>query len=242
VLLINYLFNSYSIFTVLRYYNNMFPLSDDAPAPRFPIMMWLLIIANVFVFIRELMAPNIDIFISHYALIPSHVHFNDYTTLIPFVTAIFLHGGFLHILSNMWFLYIFGDNVEGELHPIGFLLLFLVAGIAGNVLQYSISPTSSIPLIGASGAIAGVLGCYYVLFPHARVKTLLFLFIFVTIIDISAVFVLGYWFILQLISGATSLSASSVAQGGIAFFAHIAGFIVGVLVGRFIKRQKVSYD
>ncbi len=218
----------------------MFPLSDDAKAPRFPIMMWLLIIANVFVFIRELMAPNIDTFISHYALIPSHVHFNDYLTLIPFVTAIFLHGGFLHILSNMWFLFIFGDNVEGELRPVGFLLLFLVAGIAGNVLQYLIMPTSSIPMIGASGAIAGVLGCYYVLFPYSRVKTLLFLFIFVTIVDISAPLVLGFWFILQLFSGATSLSATSVDQGGIAFFAHIAGFILGIIVGRAIR--ETSYE
>src|SRR5215469_15002097 len=112
----------------------MFPLSDDARATRFPIMMWLLIAANVFVFIQELISPNPDAFITHYALIPSQVHFNDYLTLIPFVTAIFLHGGFLHILSNMWFLFIFGDNVEDALGSITFLLLFLVAGIAGNLL------------------------------------------------------------------------------------------------------------
>jgi membrane associated rhomboid family serine protease len=215
----------------------MFPLSDSAKAPRFPIMMWLLIIANVFVFIREFMAPNIDAFISHYALIPAHVNFSDYMTLIPFVTAIFLHGGFLHILSNMWFLYIFGDNVEGELHPVGFLLLFIVAGIAGNLLQYSIMPTSTVPMLGASGAIAGVLGCYYILFPYSKVKTLLFLFIFVTIIDVSAPIILGYWFVLQLISGAGSLSATSLSQGGIAFFAHIAGFIFGLLVGWIVKKQ-----
>src|SRR5437868_15472420 len=108
----------------------MFPLSDDAPTTRFPIMMWLLIAANVYVFIRELMAPNIDVFVNHYALIPAHVQFNDYITLLPFITAIFLHGGFLHILSNMWFLYIFGDNVEDALGSVLFLLLFLVAGVA----------------------------------------------------------------------------------------------------------------
>jgi len=215
----------------------MFPLTDNAPAPRYPIMMWLLIGANVFVFIRELMAPNIDIFINHFALIPSHVQFNDYLTLLPFVTAIFLHGGFLHILSNMWFLYIFGDNVEGALGSILFLLLFLVSGIAGNLLQYAISPTTSIPMIGASGAIAGVLGCYYVLFPYAKVKTLLFLFFFVTIIDLAAPIMLGYWFILQIISGAGSLNVSDVNQGGIAFFAHIAGFIIGIFVGRIVKKQ-----
>src|SRR5258708_20543462 len=139
-------------------------------------MMWALIIANVFVFINELMTPNIDTFMKHYALIPSQVHFNEYITLLLFVTAIFLHGGFLHILSNMWFLFIFGGNVEGALHPVGFLLLFLLAGIVGNILQYVVMPTATIPMIGASGAIAGVLGCYYMLFPYSRVKTLLFLF------------------------------------------------------------------
>jgi membrane associated rhomboid family serine protease len=219
----------------------MFPLSDSARAPRFPIFTFLLIIANVFVFIKELVAPDPDTFIMHYALIPSHVHFNDYHTLLPFITAIFLHDGFLHILSNMWFLYIFGDNVEGELSPPGFILLFLVAGIAGNILQYLIMPGSNIPLIGASGAVAGILGCYYVLFPRAKVKTLIFLFFFVTLIDVSAPLILGYWFILQLISGATSLNQMASAQGGVAFFAHIAGFIIGLIVGWIIKRQRNQY-
>src|SRR5258708_17568150 len=103
----------------------MFPLSDDARASRFPIMMWLVICANVFVFIRELMAPNIDAFMTHYALIPAHVQFNEYITLIPFITAIFLHGGFFHILSNMWFLFIFCVNVERALGSVWFLLFFL---------------------------------------------------------------------------------------------------------------------
>src|SRR5579862_6930413 len=215
----------------------MFPLYDHIKAPRFPIMMWFLILINCVVFIYELLSPNIDTFINHYALIPSSVHLNEYLTLIPFVTAIFLHGGFLHILSNMWFLYIFGDNVEEVLGSILFLLLFLIAGIAGNLLQYAISPESSIPVIGASGAIAGILGCYYILFPHAKVKTLIFLFFFVTIIDLAAPIMLGYWFILQIISGASSLNVSNVNQGGVAFFAHIAGFIIGVFVGRFFRKQ-----
>lgn len=215
----------------------MFPLSDSVPAPRFPVMMWILILANVFIFVQELMAPNIDTFIAHYALIPSQVHLTQYETLLPFVTAIFLHGGFFHILSNMWFLFIFGDNVEGALTPIGLLLLFLVAGVAGNILQYFIMPNSSIPMLGASGAIAGVLGCYYKLFPYAKVRTLLFVFFFVTIIDISAPLMLGYWFVLQLISGAGSLSQTTSMQGGIAFFAHIAGFIIGILVGSMIKNR-----
>lgn len=217
----------------------MFPLSDTATAPRFPIMTWLLILLNSVAFIRELMAPNIDTFMSHYALIPAHVTFSNYLTLFPFITAIFLHAGFLHILSNMWFLYIFGDNVEDALSPLGLLALFLLAGIAGNILQYLIIPTATTPIIGASGAIAGILGCYYRCFPYAKVKTLLFIVFFVTIVDISAPLVLGYWFILQLILGIGSLSHVSAGQGGIAFFAHIAGFIVGLVVGKMARRRNI---
>lgn len=220
----------------------MFPLSDTARAQRFPIFTILLIIANIFVFIKEITAPDPDAFIMHYALIPTHVQFNDVSTLLPFVTAIFLHGGFFHILSNMWFLWIFGDNVEGELSPPGFIFLFLVAGIIGNILQFVIMPGTSIPMLGASGAVAGILGCYYRLFPQSRVKTLIFLFFFVTIVEISAPIMLGYWFILQLISGATSLSQTVSDQGGIAFFAHIAGFIVGLLVGKYVKTQRREPD
>jgi rhomboid family protein len=212
----------------------MFPLSDSAKAPRFPFMMWFLIAVNVFVFIQELLAPDIDKFVTRYALTPSHVNPGDYHTLLPFVTAIFLHGGFLHILSNMWFLFIFGDNVEGALNPFYFLLLFLVSGVTGNFFQYAVSPHSSISIIGASGAIAGILGCYFILFPTSKVKTLIFLFFFVTIIDIYAPIMLGYWFVLQLISGVGSLAHTSINQGGIAFFAHIAGFIVGMFAGKFV--------
>lgn len=214
----------------------MFPLSDDAKTTRFPFMTWLLIIANVFIFIQELLSPDSAVFVSQYALIPSHIHVTDYRTMLPFITAIFLHGGFMHILSNMWFLFIFGDNVEEALNPFGFLFLFLLSGITGNLLQYAITPHSSIPILGASGAIAGVLGCYYVLFPYSRIKTLLFLFFFVTILDISAPIMLGYWFILQLISSAGTLAPQSVNQGGVAFFAHIAGFVIGLLIGKMSKR------
>src|SRR6185437_12433548 len=136
----------------------MFPLSDGFKSSKFPFMTWLLIAINAAAFIYEIMTPDIDSFINHYALVPSHVDFTNYITLIPFVTAIFLHGGFLHILSNMWFLFIFGDNVEEAFSPGGYLLLFLISGILGNLLQYAIMPHSSIPVLGASGAIAGVLG------------------------------------------------------------------------------------
>lgn len=218
----------------------MFPLYDSIKAPRFPLMMWVIILINCTVFIYEIIDPHIDSFINQYALIPSHVHFNEYITLIPFITAIFLHGGFFHILSNMWFLFIFGDTVETEISSFGFLLLFLLSGILGNVLQYAIMPHSAIPILGASGAIAGVLGCYYKLFPYAKVKTVLFLFFFVTVFDINAPLILGYWFLLQLISGIGSLFPTSVDQSSVAFFTHIAGFIVGILAAKMMRKTPVA--
>lgn len=214
----------------------MFPLSDSIPARRFPILNLLIIAATVFVFVQQLFSPDPEAFIQAYALVPSSVHFNDVITLLPFVTAIFLHGGFLHIISNMWFLWVFGDNVEGTAGFLLYPVTYFAAGIAGNIVQYSIFPTSSIPMLGASGAVAGVLGAYYVLFPHAKIKTLVPIFGFVTIAEISAPFMLGYWFVLQIFSGVASVSAIATSFGGIAFFAHVAGFITGVLIARvFIK-------
>jgi len=214
----------------------MFPISDSIPARRFPFFTLFVILLTAYVFAQELLAPNQITFINVNALIPSKINFSEYITLLPFITAIFLHAGFLHILSNMWFLWVFGDNVEDRLSPIIFLLLYMTAGIAGNLAQYFLMPDSSIPMLGASGAVAGILGCYYILFPHSKIRTLVFIFFFVTIIDISAPVMLGYWFILQLVSVAGSLPASA-NQGGVAFTAHIAGFIVGLIFGVLFKRK-----
>lgn len=172
-----------------------------------------------------------------YALVPSLVNFSNTATLLPFVTAMFLHGGILHILSNMWFLIVFGDNVNDALSPFGFLLLYFSAGVIGNFVQYMFTPGSNIPMLGASGAVAGILGAYYVLFPHSKIKTLVFILFFVTIIEISAPLMLGYWFILQLFSGAASAPTLGNEQGGVAFFAHIAGFVVGLVFGYFYKNK-----
>ncbi len=209
----------------------MFPLSDSIKAKSFPFLNYLIIGITIYVFIQQLIASDPEAFITQYALIPTDVNFNDYRTLLPFVTSIFLHGGILHILSNMWFLFVFGDNVNDRLSPIGFLLLYLTAGIVGGLAQYAFMTTESIPMLGASGAVAGILGCYAVLFPHAKIKTLIFIVFFVTFVDISALLMLGYWFILQLASGVGSLGDMGSGEGGVAYIAHIAGFIVGLIWG-----------
>jgi membrane associated rhomboid family serine protease len=215
----------------------MFPLYDTIKATRFPFLNWTIVLFTVFVFIQQLLAADPESFIMQFALVPANVNFSDFTTLLPFVTAIFLHGGLMHILANMWFLVVFGDNVNDALSPVGYLLLYFGAGIIGNIVQYMFSPGSVVPMIGASGAVAGILGCYYVLFPYAKIKTLIFIFFFVTIVEISAPILLGYWFILQIISGASAIPMISADTGGVAFFAHIAGFIVGLSFGFFYKNR-----
>lgn len=214
----------------------MFPISDSIKADKFPFFTIGLIILTVYVFFQQLITPDPDAFIAAYTLIPSHVNFSNFATLIPFVTAIFLHGGFLHIISNMWFLWIFGDDVEAHLPRFVYFLLYFIAGIVGNFIQYILMPSSNIPMLGASGAVAGILGCYFVLFPYSKIKTVIFIFFYFTIMDISAPIMLGYWFVLQLISGAASLPFIG-SQGGVAFFAHIAGFLCGVLVGTMFKSR-----
>jgi membrane associated rhomboid family serine protease len=216
----------------------MFPLSDSLKPTRFPFINWLVVGITIYIFIQQILAPDQLAFINQYALIPSTVDFNNYETLIPFVTSIFLHGGILHILSNMWFLIIFGDNVDARLTPLGYLTLYILAGVVGGVSQYMFMQNETIPMLGASGAVAGILGCYAVLFPHSQVKTLIFIVFFVTIINVSAPILLGYWFILQLISGANTFGELGANQGGVAYIAHIAGFIVGVLFGLLNKNRR----
>ena len=211
----------------------MFPLSDTDKAERFPIVTIGIILLNIYVFYLQITSPNPDAFIQTYALIPSTVNFADPTTLLRFVTAMFMHGGFLHIISNMWFLWIFGDNVESYLGRVQYLLFYLFAGLVGNFLQFFLMPTSAIPMLGASGAIAGVLGAYFILFPGHKVKTLLpVLFIFV--VDLPAILVLGYWFVLQVLSGFESLPGAA-NTGGVAFFAHIGGFVTGMILAKLFK-------
>jgi membrane associated rhomboid family serine protease len=209
----------------------MIPIKDSHPASRFPFWTVLIIALNVYVFFLEMTTPDQQAFINQYALIPSLIDPSNYNTFLPFITSQFLHGGFLHIISNMLFLWVFGDNVEDRLGFFFFPIFYLLSGAIGGLAQFALDPTSTIPMIGASGAVAGVLGAYFALFPHHKVKTLVPILGLFTFIDIPASFMLIYWFVTQLFSGAGSLALSSSQDvGGIAYFAHIGGFVFGWLV------------
>ncbi len=215
----------------------MLPLRDHNPSHTFPVVTILLIAANAYGFFRELTALNIEALISQYALVPAAVDIGQFETLLPFFTSMFLHGGWLHLLSNMWFLWIFGDNIEERFGRIRYLLFYLAAGIAAGLAQYAVDPASQIPMLGASGAVAGVLGGYWVFFPRHTIDTLVPVFGFVRIIPLPAMVMIGYWFLIQLFSGVGSLATQTAAAGGIAFFAHIGGFIVGVIFAALSRRR-----
>lgn len=218
----------------------MFPISDSARSNRIPFISLFLIAVNLLVFFQELQSPSLSVFISQYALIPSKISFSNLQSLTSFITSAFLHGGFFHLFSNMWFLWIFGDNVEAKIGRIKFLLLFLLCAIVGNVFQYLINPSSSIPMIGASGAVSGVLGAYLVFFPRSQIKTALLFLVFLNIVNIPAFIYIVYWFVLQLFAGIFSLSFS-FQSGGVAFFAHIGGFVTGFYFAKRLNVKKPDY-
>lgn len=219
----------------------MIPLKDNQTTGRFPVMTVLLIIINCYIFYLEYSTPDIDLFFTKYALIPALVNWQDPTTLIPFITAMFLHGGLFHLLSNMWFLWIFGDNVEDAFSWL-YLPIYLLGGIVGSLLQYVMSPDSALPIVGASGAIATVLGAYFVLFPRNTISTFVPIFFFITFVNIPAFLALGYWFFLQLFNGSTSLALTSSSEGGVAYFAHIGGFITGVVAALILASTTKKYE
>ena len=222
----------------------MIPLHDDIPSRRRPIVTWLLILANILAFSYELTlgqgAP--EAFFYTWAVIPHEVTAAwrslwggrvDLEAFVPVFTAMFLHGGWLHIGSNMLYLWIFGDNVEERLGHWGFLVFYLVAGVAATALQVGLNPASTVPNLGASGAIAGVLGAYLLLYPDARVLTLVFLGFFLTTIRISALWLLGIWFALQAVRGFAEIGSAD--GGGVAWWAHVGGFVVGMIVGAILR-------
>jgi membrane associated rhomboid family serine protease len=217
----------------------MFPIRDTIPSQNFPVATLGLILFNVLVFLFELTLPkdHLDLYFQTYGLVParySQVQWTDPADVIrqdlwPFLTMMFLHGGWIHLLGNMWSLYLFGDNVEDRMGTIGFLIFYLFCGLAAAGVQFASDPHSQVPSIGASGAIAGVMGAYLVLFPHARIITLIPIFIFPFIVEIPAVLYLGFWYISQLFNGAIAIH-SDVDYGGIAWWAHVGGFTTGILL------------
>lgn len=215
----------------------MIPLKDSHPAGIFPFWTIAIIALNILVFFTQLSAPDLEAFIYQYALIPSTIDFGNWSSLIPFVTSQYLHGGILHIASNMLFLWVFGDNVEGKLGSIFFPIFYTLTGIVGGLAQYMLAPYSDIPMLGASGAVAGVLGAYFAMFPHHTIKTLVPVFGFVSVVNIPASVMLVYWFITQLFSGVGSVAAGAGELGGVAYLAHIGGFVTGWLIGSSFKRN-----
>ncbi len=225
----------------------MIPLRDENTSTTVPVVTRGLIVVNSVFFLYELLlGPDLGDFLFAWGMVPLRVHqalaFGSEPLTFPafsFLTSMFLHGGWLHLLGNMWYLWIFGDNVEDRLGHGRFLLFYLGSGLVAGAVQYLTHPLARVPTVGASGAIAGVLGAYAVAFPRARVVTLVPLFPFFQVVALPALVVLGLWFALQFFSGALSLASTS-AGGGIAFWAHIGGFAFGFLVMRVAGRRRSS--
>jgi len=212
----------------------MFPVGDDNSQRRtFPTVTITLIVLNVLVFLAELGGG--DQFITEWAFVPSRFSQDPGANIATIFSAMFMHGGWLHLFGNMLFLWIFGDNVEDRFGHVKFLIFYLLAGIAATFAQYWVSPESGIPNVGASGAIAGVLGAYILMFPQSRVNVLLGR----QIVAMPAFAVLGMWIVLQLVSGVGTIAATDESAGGIAYMAHIGGFVSGVLM-TFLFRGRES--
>jgi membrane associated rhomboid family serine protease len=239
----------------------MIPLKDDVPSRSLPFGTVALIALNVVAFLYQLSlgmdarGPGADAaaaFVSEFGVIPCRLTHSCPGTLVriaddfphPWVTVLtsmFLHGGLLHVGGNMLYLWIFGDNVEDTLGHGRFLFFYLVSGVAAAVGQTLVSPTSSVPMIGASGAVSGVLGAYLLLFPHATILTLVTFGFFIKFLHVPALIVLGFWIVLQLLNGYFTVSAQSMGRGetgGVAWFAHIGGFLAGMLLLLLIRPRQ----
>ena len=218
----------------------MIPLRDVIPTRTTPHVTITLVVVNVLVFLYQLsLGEAANQFVFEYGLVPA------YFAWVNVLTSMFLHGGLMHAGGNMLYLWIFGDNVEDRMGHGRFLVFYLLCGVAAALAQTMINPNSAIPMVGASGAIAGVMGAYFVLHPHSRIVTLLPLGFFTQIVEIPAIFYLGFWFLLQFLSGLGSLADSGARSGGgVAFWAHIAGFaagLVGVFLFRRPERERVEW-
>jgi len=217
----------------------MIPLRDVIPSRTTPYITVTIIILNALAWFYELALPRnvLPLFLQFYGVVPADFRA---TTL---VSSMFLHGSWSHVIGNMWYLWIFGDNVEDRVGHGRFIVFYLLCGIAAALGQIAMDPSSTLPTIGASGAIAGVMGAYFVLYPNSRVLTLVFIFFYVEIFELPALVLLGFWFLIQLFSaGAIAVTANSQGSGGVAFVAHVAGFIFGMIAVFVLKKRLTQMD
>src|SRR5208282_4185046 len=224
----------------------MLPIRDDQPRYSTPFVTWFLIGLNLAIFFFEwsLDPRSLNLIIHQFGVVPYHTaaflggsHWYSLGAIVlPFFTSLFLHGSWMHVIGNMWFLYIFGDNVEDYLGHFKYLVFYLIAGLIAMATQVAIYPQSNVPTVGASGAIAGVLGAYFILYPRARVLTWFFVFV----LYLPAWIVLGEWFVLQFLAGASTLSAANASRdvGGVAVWAHVGGFVAGVLMIKLFPERR----
>jgi membrane associated rhomboid family serine protease len=233
----------------------MFPIRDDQPRFSTPYVTYFIIALNVLVFLFELsisaQGPRaLDALVFQFGVVPQHFeqalagspYFTVPGTFLTILTSMFLHAGFLHIIGNMWFLWIFGDNIEDYLGHFLYLIFYLLCGVVASLTHILLNPGSTLPSVGASGAIAGVMGAYILLYPKARVLTLVVLIVFFTFWWIPAWVFLGYWFLIQfLLANATTVSSAHQTSGGIAFWAHVGGFVAGlILIKVFPQRRRIN--
>lgn len=221
----------------------MIPLRDSTRSQTFPIVTVILIVINLYLFLKQSLSSSLEMerFIINYAFIPAELterikSLSFFGFLYPpLVTSIFLHGGWFHVFFNMLYLWIFGDNIEDRLGHLRFLFFYLFLGIAANLVYYITVTTSPIPLVGASGAIAGILGGYLITFPKAKITTLFFVFFFAFLRKIPAIFFLLFWFVIQILNG---INNAGVTGSSVAWWAHIGGFIIGLVLMPLISRRK----
>jgi len=215
----------------------MIPLRDSNPSGTVPVVTITLIVINGIMWLYELsLGPGAETFVNEYGLTPvklvSYYRFEGGFTanaLTPLFTSMFMHGGWLHIIGNMWFLWVFGDNVEDRLGHVQYLVFYMLCGIGASLIHVAFHPLSNIPVIGASGAISGVLGAYLVSYPGAKVHTLLIIFVLIRFVEIPAYLFLIFWFVFQFLSGTAELGAHQDAAG-VAYWAHMGGFVVGIML------------
>jgi membrane associated rhomboid family serine protease len=226
----------------------MIPIRDTIPSRCPPVATRLIILANVIVFgIQLALSPEqVEALFYLFGVVPARYSFPEWArdvgipvgTYWPFLTSMFLHGGWFHLISNMWALWIFGDNVEDRMGSIRFVVFYVLTGIIAGIVHFLFNPSSTLPTIGASGAIAGVMGAYFVLYPRATVITLIPIFFYPIFVELPAITYLGFWFLLQLVQGTASL-AGPESVGGVAWWAHLGGFLAGLVLHQlFLVRRR----